>query len=258
MGKILVLLALLTVYSSTAQKEFVDQSNSWFSYTGNHRLTSKWGLHTDLQYRRSEFIKERLQVLGRFGVEYYLPNSGELTMGYVWSRHFPFGLQPASSPIDENRLWQQFSIRSDYGRIRLQHRYRLEQRFLRKWLENELGETVLGETYLRHRIRYRLQVLVPLNQSKMMDRTWFLNLSDEVFLGFGKGVDKNILDQNRIYLGLGYRFDSKLNLQAGYQNQYVVKKDGVQVERNHVLQVSAFYNLDFRKMRSKEVPLAKL
>jgi hypothetical protein len=257
MGRILVLLALLSVFSSTAQKEFVDQSNSWFSVTGNHRLTQKWGLHSDFQYRRSDFLSKRLQVLGRIGVEYYLPNSGEITLGYVWSRHYPFGLQPASSTIDENRFWQQFSIRSDYGRIRLQHRYRLEQRFLRKWQQDQSGDFYLGETSVRHRIRYRLQFMIPLNQRKISDKTWFLNISDEVFLGFGKGVEKNVLDQNRIYLGFGYRFDSKLNLQAGYQNQYVVKKDGVQVERNHILQISAFMSLDFRKKPQETQPLVK-
>lgn len=244
-------------FSVFGQKEFVDQSNSWFSVTGNHRIKDRWGIHSDFQYRRSDFLNERLQVLGRIGAEYYTPNSGEITAGYAWSRFYPYGLQPASSVMDENRLWQQYSIRSDYGRVRLQHRYRLEQRFMRKWLENEEGESYLGQTIVRHRIRYRLQFLIPINRQKLSDKTWFINASDEVFLGFGKGVEKNVLDQNRIYLGFGYRFDSKLNLQVGYQNQYVVKKDGVQIERNHIMQLSAFVNLDLRKKEPELNPLAK-
>ncbi len=250
-------LMIFPFFSVFGQKEFVDQSNSWFSLTGNHRLNERWGIHSDFQYRRSDFLNEQLQVLGRIGVEYYTSNSGEVTAGYAWSRFYPYGLQPAASVMDENRFWQQFSIRSDYGRLRLQHRYRLEQRFMRKWLENDEVESYLGKTIVRYRIRYRLQFLIPINRQKMSDKTWFINASDEVILGFGKGVEKNVLDQNRCYLGLGYRFDSKLNLQVGYQNQYVIKKDAVQIERNHILQISAFLNLDFRKKEPELNPLAK-
>jgi hypothetical protein len=55
------------------------------------------------------------------------------------------------------------------------------------------------------------------------------------------------LDQNRLYAALGWRFNPAYNIQLGYLNQYIVKKDGVQAERNHTLQASLAYNLDFRK-----------
>jgi hypothetical protein len=75
----------------------------------------------------------------------------------------------------------------------------------------------------------------------------FLAVYDEPFLGFGKGIAKNILNQNRFYVALDWRFNPNFNVQMGYLNQYVVKKDGIQAERNHTLQMSISYHLDFRK-----------
>jgi hypothetical protein len=99
----------------------------------------------------------------------------------------------------------------------------------------------------RQRARYRFLVTVPLNRKEMVNNTLFFSTYDEPFLGFGKGIGKNILDQNRLYFALGWRFNSNCNFQLGYMNQYVVKKDGIQVERNHTLQIGFTYNLDLRK-----------
>ena len=60
----------------------------------------------------------------------------------------------------------------------------------------------------------------------MEDNTLFFSTYEEVFLGFGKGIQKNILDQNRLYFALGWRFDKDMNVQLGYLNHYVIKGDG--------------------------------
>ncbi|MEY3426197.1 MAG: hypothetical protein RL679_1555, partial [Bacteroidota bacterium] len=67
------------------------------------------------------------------------------------------------------------------------------------------------------------------------------------FLGFGKGIGKNILDQNRLYGAIGWRFTKDFQVQLGYLNQFIVKSDGVKMERNHTLQIGATYNMDFTK-----------
>ncbi len=253
MFRSVLILCILLIFSSelSAQKEFADQFNSWYALNSTIRFSDPWGLHADLQYRRSDFIENPLQFLGRIGAEYYLPKGGEVTLGYVFSRQHPYGEQAADFIVDEHRIWQQFSIRTDLGRSRIQHRYRLEQRFLSNRWTDDNGSFQQSEAVLRHRIRYRFQVQIPLNNPALTPKTWFINVSDEIFLGFGKNVEKNILDQNRIFAGLGYRFNEQLNMQMAYQFQYIVKKDGVQVERNHILHLSAFYKLDLRKNKLK-------
>jgi hypothetical protein len=244
MIRILTLLLVLKLFSFQVmgQKEFSDEVNTWFFYLGNHKFNKNWGLHTDFQYRRNDLFANKLQVLGRLGIEYYSKQGPQYTFGYAFSRQFPHD-EISIYPSNEHRLWEQMSMNDRYGRISLQHRYRLEQRFLERWKLDDQDQFYKSEVVLRHRMRYRLMFQVPLNKKVMQDKTLFINVFDELMLNFGKGVDKNILDQNRFYIGLGWRFNSRLNLQVGYQHQYVPKSDGVQIERNHVLQCGVSYNV---------------
>ena len=79
----------------------------------------------------------------------------------------------------------------------------------------------------------------------MIDKTLFINVNDEVFLGFVEGIGKNILDQNRFNVSMGWKFDNNFNIQVGYMNQFIVKSDGVKIERNHTFLSSISYSLDF-------------
>ena len=42
------------MYNAFGQTTKADQFNGWIFYTGNHKLTEKWGLHTEFQFRRSD------------------------------------------------------------------------------------------------------------------------------------------------------------------------------------------------------------
>ena len=108
---------------------------------------------------------------------------------------------------------------------------------------------IKGKDDYRNRVRYRMMVNVPLSRKEMANNTLFLNVNNEVFLGFGKGISKNILDQNRFITALGWRFNPNFNIQIGYLNQMVFKTDGIKVERNHTLWLSTSYNIDFSKKK---------
>jgi hypothetical protein len=186
------------------------------------------------------------QSLLRLGVEYYLKNGLQFTVGYGWIRTFPYGDQPVASVFDEHRLWEQVMLNQQVWRISINHRYRMEQRWMELHRANADGGTdVIYQ--LRNRGRYRLMLTVPLSRSTLADHTLFLGLYDEAFLGFGPHIGNNVLDQNRAYAALGYRFNKDLNVQVGYLNQYVIKADGFHAERNHTLQLAVQYNIDLRK-----------
>jgi hypothetical protein len=42
---------------------------------------------------------------------------------------------------------------------------------------------------------------------------------DEIFIGFGKNVQANVFDQNRLGVLFGYRFNKTFRAEAGYLNQ---------------------------------------
>lgn len=233
----------ISVYSQFAVAE---QEGGWYMYFGNHRISERIGIHTEYQWRRTPVITNWQQSLLRFGLDYHTKSGAMLTPGYAWIRTYPYGSQPIAYRFNEHRIWQQLLMNQDAGRFYFQHRYRLEQRFLERKSRNVNSEFEADEHVFRQRARYRLFVSIPLTRRTLEDNTLFLGLYDEVFLNFGGGTAKDILDQNRLYASLGWRFNGSFNIQAGYLNHYVFKPDGIRAELNHTWQFAVFYNLDFR------------
>jgi hypothetical protein len=231
--------------SLNAQKQIDNQTHAWVMYTGNHRLSEHWGCHTEYQWRRSDIFDHWQQSLMRLGVDYYTNTGTQVTLGYGWIKTFPYGAQPISHYNNEHRIWQQLILKSKSGRVDFQHRYRLEQRFIENWVVGTDGLYSMDGFVFRQRVRYRFMATVPISRKEMADNTLFLAVYDEPFLGFGKGIGKNILDQNRLYGAIGWRFNKNFNVQLGYLNQYIVKTDGIKAERNHTLQIGITYNLEF-------------
>ncbi len=233
---------IFTSMASIAQKEIVNQQNGWFMYFGNHKLTDRVSLHTEYQWRRSDIITSWQQSLLRLGVDYKLTDAVMITGGYGHIVTWPYVEQPVADKFTEHRIWEQLILTQRANRFYFHHRYRLEQR----WLEGNGGSGSSDYTY-RNRIRYRFLINIPLNKKEMAANTLFLSIYDEPFIQFGKNFQRNYLDQNRLYLALGYQFSAKGNAQLGYLHHYVIKGDGLRAERNHTFQMSITYNLDFRK-----------
>ncbi len=104
-------------------------------------------------------------------------------------------------------------------------------------------------TTFKMRYRNQLKVTIPLNHKKMDDKTVYLQASEELFINIGEKVANiNLLDQNRILLGLGYKFNKFYALEAGYLKQSIFRfnntaKDNEDI--NNVFQVNlAVSNLD--------------
>jgi hypothetical protein len=232
-----------------AQKEIATHQNGWISYFGNHKLSNKIGLNTEYQWRRENGFQHWQQSLLRVGIDYNLNSSFSISAGYGWIETFPYGEQPVIHEFTEHRIWQQFNqknkVETLFKNFEIQHRYRLEQRFLDTYSLNNSNEIIQGNTIFRQRVRYRLMFMIPLNKKQLEDNTLFLNVNNEIFVGFGKGIAKNVFDQNRYNTSLGWRFNSNFSIQLGYLNQYIIKSDGIKAERNHTFLISTNYNLDF-------------
>lgn len=210
-------------------------------YFGNHKLSEKFSLHTEYQWRRADWIATWQQSLLRIGLDYRINDAVMVTGGYANIITWPYGEQPIAEKSVEHRIWEQLILTQRSSRFYFNHRYRLEQR----WFEGKaLGEE--GWIY-RDRVRYRFLVNYPLTKKEMGPKTLFVSLYDEIFIQFGPNFNRNYLDQNRLYGALGYQFSAKGNVQLGYMQQFIVKGDGLHAERNHTLQVSLTYNANFGK-----------
>jgi Protein of unknown function (DUF2490) len=208
MKKIIFFLAFtasLTISMETsAQKSDV---GNWFIYFGNQKIDSKWNWWNEVQYRNYNFAGDLQQLLLRTGVGYNLTEANNnVLLGYAFINSQSYSPNSDSKVgIDEHRIYQQFITRQNFGRVFLQHRYRVEERFL--------------PNIFKLRLRYFLSLNVPLNNSTMADKTFYLSAYNEIFMN----TISPAFDRYRLYGGLGYVVNKNFRVEAGYMSQTLEK-----------------------------------
>lgn len=60
----------------------------WFNYFGTFRFSTKFGLHTEYQFRRTQLIQDWQQSLLRVGLNYQPNVRLQLRIGYAWAETF--------------------------------------------------------------------------------------------------------------------------------------------------------------------------
>ncbi|MBK6352100.1 MAG: DUF2490 domain-containing protein [Saprospiraceae bacterium] len=193
----LIILSNKMVFAQTSK------TGNWLIYFGNQPINKKWNVWNEVQYRNYNFVGDLQQFLIRTGVGYNLSeNNNNVLMGYayVYSENY-FEKSDAKLSSEEHRIYQQFLTRQNFTPFAIQHRYRIEERFLQ------------GDFHIR--FRYALSIQVPLNHSTLTKNTLYLSASNEIFI-------KNsapLFDRDRIYLGLGYVINPIFRVEVGMMSQ---------------------------------------
>lgn len=190
--------------------------NAWLMYFGNHKFSNRFGLHAEVQWRRTNFFSDNQQLLLRTGLDYYLKDNSRITVGYAFVESYPYGEFPVAKAYPEHRIWEQYTTSQTLGKVKLAHRYRLEQRLI--------GNSTTGEFENgRYENRFRYQVRATMNITKG-ERPVYGTIYDEIFLNFGKEVAYNLFDQNRAYAAVGFTLSPTVKLETGYLLQTVQQR----------------------------------
>ncbi|UOR05449.1 DUF2490 domain-containing protein [Hymenobacter aerilatus] len=213
--------------------------NAWLMFFSDARLSQRWGVHTEAQWRRYQGVRRPQQDFVRAAANYYVNDALMLSAGYAYALTHRYGEHPAASRFPEHRLYQQVLLRDNLGRVQLQHRYRQEQRWVRF-----AGDDAYS--YL-NRSRYQLRLAVPLTGTIIQAQTPYLAAYNEVFVGFGRNVTGNVFDQNRTYFAFGYQLSAATAVETGYLYQVLQQRNGQVFEHNHTLQLGLIYNPDWRR-----------
>ncbi len=201
-----------------------DKTGNWLMYFGTNKLSDKFSLHTEIQFRNHTITPNNTeQLLLRTGVNHHFSDRATITAGYAYIPSYIYESEQEDPETEEHRIWQQFILTNKVGRIKFEHRYRIEQR----WVNQDY----------KNRFRYRLMLFVPLNRPEIEGKTWFLGFYDEVFIN-----DKKIFfDRNRLYGALGYQATKNIGMQLGMMHQQVNNFG------KWYMQVTLVFNTDLRK-----------
>ncbi|UOQ52209.1 DUF2490 domain-containing protein [Hymenobacter cellulosivorans] len=226
-GLAAVLAGLLSHHAASAQTP--GTWGNWFIGTvvlpGS--VEKKWGGYVEAQARTNGLFRQYFYNELKGGLSYDLDKNFTVLLG--GGRYSTFD-EPG--PINlEKRLWQQLVINQFLDRIKLEHRYRVEQRWLTYRAEDS--------TAFRQRLRYRLNAFLPLFHHTITNKTLFLSVYDEIFLN-PKGP---VFERNRAYAGLGYQFTKQLNVQVGWLRQANYSQPSVKQGQLRPLSVSPKNNL---------------
>ncbi len=222
---IYILVFCLFTYSViNAQNTRISDHNNigWYVYNGTFKLNKKWGVHTEYQWRRDNVIKDRQQSLLRTGINYQVNKKLSLRLGYAWIETFNYGDIPINSfgkQFTEHRAFQMATVNDKLGMVELSHRFMLEQRWIGRYSNAAL--TKEDDFFFVNRFRYMYRMQIPLKGKTIADKTAYAAVYDELFVGFGKNINENVFDQNRLGVLLGYRFSSKVRIEAGFLSQIV-------------------------------------
>ena len=227
----MLVLLLLGANAAPAQSRMFDNNlHAWLGYFSDHPVSEKWGIHLDAQWRRHDLFSDWQQYLVRPGVNFALSESVTLTAGYRFGESFPYGEFPSAGRAPEHRLYQQAVVRHDVSeRLKLNQRYRLEQRFSGSATPDS-GD--IDYSY-QNRFRYQLGATTPLGQT---GGKWYAKVSEEVMVNFGSNA--NVFDQNRAYAGLGRKAGRWGSVETGYLHQLIKQGGGLVYESNHTLRIS--------------------
>ncbi len=220
--KKLVLSLLCCSFSSITFSQKSDIGN-WFIYFGNQKINKDWNWHNEVQYRNYNFIGDTNQLLLRTGIGYNLSeNNNNVLLGYGFINTQKYvGTTDEKTSFNEHRIYQQFITRQNFGRLFLQHRYRIEERFL--------------PDDFQMRFRYFLGINIPINNKILDAKTIYFSCYNEIFIN----KQKPIFDRNRLFAGLGYCINKNIKIETGFMAQTLENSN-----RNQ-FQIIIFNNLPF-------------
>jgi hypothetical protein len=236
-ASILILFIVLATKTTVAQ---VNQQSGWIASFNTVKLDKRWSLHLEMQLRSSDNLQEVQTILPRVGLNYHLKSNQIVTAGYAYIPNRVVAYE-REALLAEHRIWQQFLVNQKAGHLSIAHRFRLEERFVPvpAKMDNELQ---VNERRYSTRFRYFIRTLIPFKKQVPFVSGLFGALQEELFFNITNkdNVNGHLFDQNRAYGAVGYRFSKKFDIEAGYINQFVVRRQGTENLMNHIIQL-AFY-----------------
>jgi PIN domain nuclease of toxin-antitoxin system len=173
---------------------------------------------------------------------YTLDEQIQAGIGFTYALQYPQDHRSKSDlVVPELRGQQDITLKQTIGKASLNHRYMIEERFIRKVQEQEL----LPGYIFNFRFRYRLQAEIQLLKKEVQNLG--LVLYDEAMLNLGKSIVKNVFDQNRIYAGLKWGVLPSWAVEAGYLHWFQQRASGSDFFSRDIARLSIYHKITLVK-----------
>jgi hypothetical protein len=221
-------------FISNAQRQIDDQSLFWLGSVNDIRFNEHWALNADFHFRSFDFLSHSYVYILRGRADHYFNESLAAGIGYghMWTAAFTVPRAPFSN---ENRITEQVQVNSKKNQFSISNRWRLEQRWQQKILNNEKT----GDYRFTIRLRYAINFIYSPFKNPILPS--FTNYN-EFMMQFGKEVVYNTFDQLRLSFGIRQTITPQLNVDLNYMYIYQQQASGNQYVRANTLRLFINYS----------------
>ncbi|PWK17024.1 uncharacterized protein DUF2490 [Arcicella aurantiaca] len=205
------------------QANITNQNLYWTRYYNQLSLNSKWTWHNEIDMRRFADNSRLHHLIIHSHLHYKVAPNFDVAAGITYSQQSPqFSDATSTLVVPEIRPFQEINQSQTLGkRVTLSHRFRLDERFIRK----NNGTDLLEGSDFNFRFRYRPQLVI--NLSKSDNKTPVnLKVADELMLNFGGEILYNHFDQNRVYAGFEKVLSKNFSVEMGYLHWFQQRNTG--------------------------------
>ncbi|MDP4263549.1 MAG: DUF2490 domain-containing protein [Bacteroidota bacterium] len=231
----MVVMGLICTLPITAQtsRQVNYQTQTWFSVNTTSQVSYHWAIIADAHIRKNNFLAQSSFEFVRTAIQYNVDKNLSVALGYghMWLHPSTPGWSTISN---EDRIYQQLLLLSEFHKVSILQRFRNEQR----WQQKISGDKFTGGHRFTDRFRYLLSFTIPVFKN---DKLPAFSLSDEILLQAGKEVMFNPFDQNRFFAGIRQKLTKDLNFDTGYMVVYQQKYSGYQYDLNNTYRLFFYY-----------------
>lgn len=202
------IIIFLVFFRINAQQEHI---SSFSAITVTYKIHPKFFLYAEGQLRGIEDYSypDYYEIKG--GVGYNLTKNHKPFIGIGRYGNYKNRIMDK----EEFRFWLQDVIDVKAGKFKFENRFRAEKSWFYEPVKDVHSDRI--------RLRYRLNISVPLNAETVKPGTLFANVYDEVFF---ITTEKPLFARNRVFGGFGYQIDENFGMATGYLWQREFAKSG--------------------------------
>jgi hypothetical protein len=217
------------------------QFSGWLASFNTIKTSKKTSIHFDAQLRSSDEIEKLQTILLRPGLNYHIASNKIATLGYALIANRVV-LRNYDELVTEHRLWEQFIYTHKIKSFVITHRFRVEQRFIKK-LTQAPTDFIYRDNIFAQRFRYFVRAIIPMTSIKPFSRGPFISVQNELFFNITNkaALNDHLFDQNRLLAGLGFRFRPQFDMELGFLQQKIKGRNANMV--NQVFQVASYLRL---------------
>jgi hypothetical protein len=244
-NRLYILITLIFNYSAlfSQEKKTVNADMVWLGYYNSVKINTKFSINSDFQARTRN--SQWYQFLGRTGVVYALSDRVFLLAG------FSTFLYPQNNDVTilrkEWRPWEEIMFTDNIGRLKIIHRFRLEERYNQQVVKDKLTDSYS----FNYRFRYKLDLQYPLFRKDKTSHVFFANIGNELMINAGKIIKYNYFDQNRTWIGLNFVLNQQFTFQLQYMHIWQQQSNGYTLEDDNVLRFNIYHTINGKRKNTK-------